>query len=94
MLFAVNILINFGNTAFDQAFNYYLKDVLGLTSSYNGIIKAAVGLVSFVANTTLCIWIITKTKIRRSMTVIIAVCTVSALGTALVPNIGSSSAGL
>ena len=31
---------------------------------------------------------ITKTKIRRSMTVIIAVCTVSALGTALVPNIG------
>ncbi len=88
MLFAVNILINFGNTAFDQAFNYYLKDVLGLTSSYNGIIKAAVGLVSFVANTTLCIWIITKTKIRRSMAVIIAVCTVSALGTALVPNIG------
>ena len=88
MLFAVNIPINFGNTAFDQAFNYYLKDVLGLTSSYNGIIKAAVGLVSLVANTTLCIWIITKTKIRRSMTVIIAVCTVSALGTALVPNIG------
>ena len=62
--------------------------MLGLTSSYNGIIKAAVGLVSFVANTTLCIWIITKTKIRRSMAVIIAVCTVSALGTALVPNIG------
>lgn len=38
-LFAINIFINFGNTGFDQAFNYYLKAQLGLTSSYNGIIK-------------------------------------------------------
>ena len=36
MLFAVNILTNFGNTGFDQVFNYYLKDQLALTSSYNG----------------------------------------------------------
>ena len=36
MLFAVNILMNFANTGFDQVFNYYLKDQLGLTSSYNG----------------------------------------------------------
>ena len=41
-LFAINIFINFGNTGFDQAFNYYLKAQLGLTSSYNGIIKAGV----------------------------------------------------
>ncbi len=88
LLFAVNILINFGNTAFDQAFNYYLKDVLGLTSSYNGIIKAAVGFVSFVANMTLCIWIISKTKIRRSMVLLVLVCALSALGTALPVNIG------
>ena len=58
LLFAVNILINFGNTGFDQAFNYYLKDELGLTSSYNGIIKAGVGFVSFISNMTLCVWII------------------------------------
>ena len=45
-LFAINIFINFGNTGFDQAFNYYLKAQLGLTSSYNGIIKAGVGFVS------------------------------------------------
>lgn len=87
-LFAVNILINFGNTGFDQAFNYYLKDQMGLTSSYNGIIKAAVGLVSFVSNMTLCIWIINKTNTRKSMVVLAAVCSISAVGTLISPNIG------
>lgn len=88
MLFAVNVLINFGNTGFDQAFNYYLKDQMGLTSSYNGIIKAAVGLVSFISNMTLCIWIINKTNTKKSMVVLVSVCTVSAIGTLISPNIG------
>lgn len=88
MLFAVNILINFGNTGFDQAFNYYLKDQMGLTSSYNGIIKAAVGLVSFVSNMTLCIWIINKTNTKKSMVVLVSVCALSAVGTLISPNIG------
>lgn len=86
-LFAVNILTNFGNTGFDQAFNYYLKDALGLTSSYNGIVKALVGLISFAANMTLCIWIINRTKVRRSLVVIVLVCTLSALGVTVFSNI-------
>ena len=86
-LFAVNILINFGNTGFDQAFNYYLKDQLSLTSSYNGVIKAAVGFVSFISNMTLCIWIINKTNVKRSMAVLCGVCTLSALGALFVPGI-------
>lgn len=88
LLFAVNVLINFGNTAFDQAFNYYLKDVLGLTSSYNGIIKAAVGLISFVSNMTLCIWIIKRTDTKRSMVCLTSVCAVAALGTVVSPGMG------
>lgn len=87
LLFAVNILINFGNTGFDQAFNYYLKDALGLTSSYNGIVKALVGLISFVANMTLCIWIINKTKIKRSMVLLVLVCALAALGVTISSNI-------
>ena len=86
-LFAVNILINFGNTGFDQAFNYYLKDQLNLTSSYNGVIKAAVGFVSFISNMTLCVWIINKTNVKRSMAILTMVCTLSALGALLVPGI-------
>ena len=87
-LFAVNILINFGNTGFDQAFNYYLKDQLSLTSSYNGLIKAAVGLVSFVSNMTLCVWIINKTNTAKSMAALCGVSALAALGALLAPGIG------
>ena len=88
MLFVVNILINFGNTGFDQAFNYYLKAQLNLTSSYNGIIKAAVGLVSFVANMTLCIWIIQKTDTKKSLAVLVGICTLASIATLISPKIG------
>ena len=87
LLFALNILMNFGNTGFDQVFNYYLKDQLGLTSSYNGLIKAAVGLISFVFNMTLCIWIIRKTNINKSMTVLTLFCTAASIGALLIPEI-------
>ena len=87
LLFAVNILMNFGNTGFDQAFNYYLKDQLGLTSSYNGNIKAAVGLISFVSNMTLCLWIIRKTNVPGSLTVMAGFCAAAAFGALLIPQI-------
>ncbi len=87
MLFALNILMNFANTGFDQVFNYYLKAQLGLTSSYNGIIKAAVGLISFVFNMTLCLWIIRKTDTKMSMVALTVFCTISAVGTLLSPQI-------
>lgn len=86
-LFAFNILINFGNTGFDQAFNYYLKDQLHLTSSFNGMIKAAVGFVSFIANTTLCIWIMNKTKVERSLTIVILVSSLATIATFIFPQI-------
>ncbi len=81
LLFTVNILMNFANTGFDQVFNYYLKDQLGLTSAYNGIIKAAVGLISFVFNMTVCLWIIRKTDTRLSMAVLMGLCALAAVGT-------------
>ena len=87
LLFALNILMNFGNTGFDQVFNYYLKDQLGLTSSYNGVIKAAVGLISFAANMTLCLWIIRKTNVRKSMVVMAAFCAAASVGALLIPQI-------
>ena len=75
-LFAINIFINLGNTQ------------LGLTSSYNGIIKAGVGFVSFIANMSLCIWIIKKTNVKKSMVVLTAFCALAAIGTLISVNIG------
>lgn len=88
LLFALNALINFANTGFDQVFNYYLKDQLGLTSSYNGIIKAAVGLISFVFNMTLCLWIIRKTDTKKSMTALTVFAALASLGALAVPQMG------
>ena len=87
LLFLLCALMNFANTGFDQAFNYYLQDQLSLTSSYNGIIKAAVGMVTFVFNTTLCVWIIRKTFRPLSLTVLVAVCALSAVCTLLIPDL-------
>ena len=88
LLFAVNLLMNFANTGFDQVFNYYLKDQLGLTSSYNGLIKAAVGLISFVFNMTLCLWIIRKTNTKVSLAVLMGLCTLTAAGTLVFSEMG------
>ena len=87
LLFALNILMNFSNTGFDQVFNYYLKDQLGLTSSYNGAIKAAVGLISFISNMTLCLWMIRKTSVPRSMVLMTLFCTAASVGTLVIPEI-------
>ena len=87
LLFSINIFVNFSNTSFDQAFNYYLKDALGLTPSYNGIIKAGVGFISFAANMTLCVWLINKRRIKHSMLVITIICTLSAVGTTVSSDI-------
>lgn len=88
LLFAISVLTTFGNTGFDQVFNYYLKDQLGMTSSYNGLIKAAVGLITFVSNMTLCLWIMHKTDERKSVVVLTAFCTAASLGTLFFPGIG------
>ena len=88
LLFAVNLLMNFANTGFDQVFNYYLKDQLGLTSSYNGLIKAAVGLISFVFNMTLCLWIIRKTNTKVSLAVLMGLCTLATAGTLVSTEMG------
>ena len=47
-----------GFTAFDQSFNYYIKDVFGFSSGYNGLLKGAMGIITLIANTTIALWLI------------------------------------
>jgi predicted MFS family arabinose efflux permease len=83
ILFSVCALAYLGNTAFEQCFNYYIKDVFGLTSRYNGTIKAAIGIVSLVANATICIWMMRRTSLKKSIIYILLVCTVTIFGVSL-----------
>lgn len=44
---------SFASTSYEQCFNYYIKDIFGFPSSYNGILKAGVGFVALIANWTI-----------------------------------------
>ena len=80
VLFASACLCNLGYTAFEQCFNYYIKDALGLTSKYNGLIKGVIGFVSLAANATICMWMIKKTNVRRSLVLVLGLGTAAITG--------------
>lgn len=79
-------LANFATTAYDNAFNYYLKAALMLPSSYNGIIKAVIGIISLAVNFTINIYIINKTNIMRTIIGIFAMCGITSGAVVLMPG--------
>lgn len=72
-------LTSFATTAYDNAFNYYIKEALKLPSSYNGVIKAIIGIVSLVVNFTINIYIVNKTDSRKSIIIVLALCGISSI---------------
>ena len=79
LLFAVVALSGIGTNAFEQCFNYYIRDQFGLGSMYNGAIKAVIAVVGVVANSTVCMWLMKKTNIHRSFLPVLVACGVSVL---------------
>lgn len=79
LVFVCVLISSMATTCFDQSFNYYINDVFGLTSVYNGTIKAVVGIISLIANMTICIWILKKTNFKRSAVLIFFGCTATLL---------------
>ncbi len=67
LLFFVVFLTSSASTAYDQSFNFFIKDQFNFNSSYNGMLKAVVGFISLFANTTVCIWIMRNTQVKKSI---------------------------
>lgn len=80
LLFLSAGLLNLGYTTFEQCFNYALVDRFGLTSGYNGVIKAALGVISMVANGTLCLWILRQKRISPFLAAVLVACTGAMFG--------------
>ena len=80
LLFGVVLLSMFASTAYDQCFNYYIKDQFGFSSAYNGTIKAVIGVISLVSNMTLCLYIMRKTNVARSNVILLFFGAISMLG--------------
>ena len=67
-LFFIMVAVgNLGQTAYEQVFNYFIKDQLGLTSVYNGIFKAVIAAGTFLVNSTIVLTIIKKTDTNISI---------------------------
>ncbi len=77
LLFVAVVFANIGTNAFDQCFNYYLKDQFQFTSIYNGLMKAVTGIITLIVNGTLCMWIIRSGRVKRATGMILGGCVAS-----------------
>ena len=87
LLFLAYGLGNLGYIAFEQCFNFSLRDQFQLTSGYNGVIKAALGVISLVSNSTLCMWILRRKRISPYIAGIMGVCTAAMVGVIFLESI-------
>lgn len=65
-LFGMVALQNLSQTAFDQSFNYYVIDQIGMSTGYNGTIKFVMGVVTMIANVTVCAWLMSRPDGKKS----------------------------
>ncbi len=78
IFFVAIIIASFGITAFDQCFNYYIKDVYGFLPAYNGLLKAVIGIIALLANVTICMWLMKNTTIKKTLVYVYALTSIVA----------------
>ena len=74
---AIVFCFGFAMMSYDNYFGYFLRDQFGFPTSYNGYFKALIGIIAIIANSTINMWINKHTDVRKSITVILALCSVS-----------------
>ena len=74
------LFMNFGTTAYDQSFNYYIRDQFGFPPSYNGLLKGIVGLITLFMNSTVCVYLLRKTNIYHSIIYVILILCLMLMG--------------
>ncbi len=78
LIFAMVAIAAVGQNSFEQVFNYFIKDQFQLSSAYNGIFKAAIALCGFIANSTVCMWLVKKTDINKTYAWVMIAATIPA----------------
>lgn len=79
LFLGVVLFSTFGSIAFDQSFNYFIRDQFGFPPSYNGMLKAGFGVLALVVNSTICIWIIRNTKIQWPLMIAMTLASLASL---------------
>ena len=84
VFFIIAFATNFAGVCYEHSFNYLIKDEYGFSPAYNGLLKAVVGVVALVSNTTICSYLLRKTNVRRSTIVVLSVCAAMAVSIVLI----------
>ena len=66
LLFAIVAISGIGHNAYEQSFNYFIKDQFRLNSAYNGTVKALFAAMTMVINSTVCMYLQKKTDTNRT----------------------------
>lgn len=80
----VCMLTSFASICYEQCFNYFIKDQYGFPPSYNGYLKGGVGIITLIANATICSYLLKRTNISRSIIYVLAICVVMMTGIVLI----------
>lgn len=86
LLLIAIFLTSSGNVAFDQSFNYYIKDIFDFPPSYNGYLKVIIGIVTLLSNVFITFKLIKKGRLSLSMAVLASVSAISALMAVIFSN--------
>ena len=74
---AIVFCFGFAMMSYDNYFGYFLRDQFGFPTSYTGYFKALIGIIAIIANSTINMWINKHTDVRKSITAILGLCSVS-----------------
>lgn len=67
-LFLVVVFVSqVGFVAFDQAFNYFIREQFNFLPSYNGILRAAFGILSLIVNSTIGIYLVRRSNHQQPL---------------------------
>lgn len=67
----VVFLAQVGSVAFDQSFNFFIRNQFGFPPSYNGMLKAAFGVLSLVVNGSIGLYLVRRTKQQKPLLIIL-----------------------
>ena len=80
-------LTSFASICYEQCFNYFIKDQYGFPPSYNGYLKGGVGIITLIANSTICNYLLYKSDIRRSIIYVLAICMAMMVGIVMIDEV-------
>ena len=86
MLFVIIAVCAIGQNSYEQVFNYYIKDQLGMSSAYNGTFKAIIAVTTIMLNVTLNMWLIRKTDIMKSYPIVLIAQLIPMIGMIFIKN--------